>query len=121
MEITGTIVQMLPLQTGEGKNGPWKKQDFILETQDQYPKKVCISAWGDKIDQFNLQENAVITASINIESREFNSKWYTDVKVWKVEGQSAGGAPQSKDAPPPHSANDMPADLSSDDTDDLPF
>ncbi|MEP6700606.1 MAG: DUF3127 domain-containing protein, partial [Bacteroidota bacterium] len=50
MEITGKLLQLLTLQTGTGKNGPWKKQDFIIETGDMYPKKVCIAAWGDKID-----------------------------------------------------------------------
>ena len=50
MEIAGKIVQVLPLQTGEGKNGPWKKQDFVLETDAQYPKKICIAVWGDKIE-----------------------------------------------------------------------
>jgi hypothetical protein len=46
MQIKGTIIALLPLQTGQGKNGQWRKQDIIIETQDQYPKKVCISIWG---------------------------------------------------------------------------
>lgn len=76
---------MLPLQSGEGRNGPWKKQDFIMETQGQFPKKVCVSLWGDRIDQadIHIEENIKIYA--DIESREFNGKWYTDVKAWKVE------------------------------------
>ncbi len=50
MKLTAKISQLLPLQTGSGKNGEWKKQDFIVETGDAYPKKICISVWGDKIN-----------------------------------------------------------------------
>jgi len=85
MEIEGVIIQINPLQSGEGKNGTWKKQDYILETKSQYPKKVCITIWGDKIDQFALKENDDVRLSIEIESREYNSRWYTDVRAWKAE------------------------------------
>ncbi|MCD4696408.1 MAG: DUF3127 domain-containing protein, partial [Bacteroidales bacterium] len=96
MEITGKIINILPEETGEGRNGPWKKQNFILETQDQYPKKVCITVWGDKIDLKSFSENEAVTASINIESREYNNRWYTDVKAWrlaKAQPEEQGSAP----------------------------
>jgi len=89
MELEGKIIQINPLQSGEGKNGPWKKQDYILETKSQYPKKVCITVWGDKVDQFALKENEDVNISIELESREYNSRWYTDVRAWKVEKTSA--------------------------------
>jgi hypothetical protein len=81
MEIQGKVIQLLPEASGEGRNGTWRKQEFILETQDQFPKKVCIALWGDRIDQFNVQVGDELTASVNVESREFNGRWYTDVKV----------------------------------------
>lgn len=84
MEINGKIVQILPEQSGEGKNGTWRKKEFILETQDKYPKKVCITVWGDKIDEINASEGELVTAHVNIESREFKGRWYTDVKAWKL-------------------------------------
>ena len=56
MEITGKIVQLLEKQTGQGKNGTWEKQDYILETEGQYPKKVCFNLWGEKINQFAIQQ-----------------------------------------------------------------
>jgi len=85
MEITGRIIKAMPLQSGQGKNGPWKKQDYILEIpSEKFPKKVCITLWGDNIDKFNIREGNNVTASIDVESREFNGKWYTDVKAWKV-------------------------------------
>ena len=87
MEITikGKVVSILEMQTGEGANGTWKKQEYILETLDsKYPKKVCISVWGDKIETFALKQGDNIEASIEIESREFNGRFYTNVQAWKV-------------------------------------
>ena len=84
MEITGKIINLLPLQTGISKNGQWKKQDIIVETSGQYPKKVCISIWGDKINETQLVIGNNIDIAFELESREFNGKWYTDVKAWKL-------------------------------------
>jgi hypothetical protein len=85
MEINGTIVLQLPLATGTSKNGnTWKKQEFVLETKDQYPKKVCFTVWGEKIDQFALQPGEEVTLSFDLESREYNGRWYTEVKAWGI-------------------------------------
>ena len=84
MEINGKIIQLIPVQSGESAKGPWRKQEYILETEGQYPKKVCFMAWNDKIDEYAIQEGESLTASIDIESREYNGRWYTDVKAWKV-------------------------------------
>lgn len=114
MEIKGRIVQVLPLQTGEGKNGVWKKQEFILETADsQYPKKICMAAWGDKFADGSISVNNEVNAFFDVESREYNGRWYTDVKVWKIEVLSGLGgietpsyssAPASVPTPSPVSA-----------------
>lgn len=124
MEIKGKIVQVLAPQTGEGKNGPWRKQEFILETDTaQYPKKVCIAAWGDKFGEGTVQEGNTVNVSFDIESREYNSRWYTDVKAWKIEalnGQSAASEPASQFENMPNVAfAPLPSD--SDGTDNLPF
>ena len=101
MEITGKVIALLAEQTGTGKNGTWRKREFILETDGKYPKKVCISAWGDKIDQFGLSEGQVVTASIELESREYNGRWYTEARAWKVAKQGAeGNRTSSSNAPP---------------------
>lgn len=116
MEIKGKIIGILPLQSGEGKNGTWRKQDYILETLDsKYPKKVCLAVWGDKIDQFGIQEGEDVVASIEVESREFNGKWYTNVQAWKIQRESANQAAPAESAPPEFLQND------SNETDDLPF
>lgn len=85
LQLEGIVRELLPIQEGEGKNGKWRKQLFILETPGNYTKQICLLVWGDRIDQFNLKEGESIKASIDIESREFNGRWYTDVKAWKVE------------------------------------
>ncbi len=114
MEITGTVISLLPMQSGQGKSGSaWKKQEFILETPGQYPKKVCVSLWGEKVDENRLSVGEKITASINIESREYNGRWYTDVRAWKI----AKGSGQQNEAPPIDSSY-MPEGNGSD---DLPF
>jgi hypothetical protein len=95
MQLTAKLIQMLPLQTGTGKNGQWKKQDIIVETEGQYPKKVCVSIWGDKINEGLLKAGAMLNISFDVESREYNSRWYTDVKAWKVE--AAGDAKPAAD------------------------
>jgi hypothetical protein len=84
MNITAKLTTLLPIQTGFGKNGQWRKQDIIVETEGQYPKKICISIWGDKIDEKQLIVGNNLDISFELESREYNSKWYTDVKAWKI-------------------------------------
>jgi hypothetical protein len=119
LKLTGKVIQILDVQSGEGRNGPWRKQDFILETAGQYPKQVCITQWGDNIDTFGIQEGETLTASIDIASREYNGRWYTDVKAWRVDRDQGGGnaPPAPSDEPWPTSA---PPESSSDD-DGLPF
>jgi hypothetical protein len=86
LEISGKLLQILPEQSGTGKNGAWIKQDFIIETQEQYPRKVCFSAWGDKASALkSLKPGTVLNVAFNAESREFNGKWYTDLRAWKID------------------------------------
>jgi hypothetical protein len=113
--LTGRLLNILPQQSGTGKNGTWIKQDFIIETPGEYPRKVCVSAWGDKAGEVSgLSEGDTLQVSVNIESREFNERWYTDVKAWRIEKTSdPSGAPAS---PPPPGDIPPPAD-----DDILPF
>jgi hypothetical protein len=104
LQITGKVTQVLAEQSGEGRNGPWRKQEFILETQGQYPKQICLVSWGDNIDKFDVQEGETVTAHIDIASREHNGRWYTDVKAWRIDrprDQEVGPAPASADEPWP--------------------
>ena len=101
MEIKGKVIQLLPLTTGMGKKGQWKKQEFVIETPGQYPKKVCLSAWGDKVDQFKLAVGDQVTIMVDLESREYNGRWYTEARAWKLEksGVSSDSAPLPSEEP----------------------
>jgi hypothetical protein len=130
LEITGKIVQLLDLQSGTSAKGDWKKQDFILETDDQYPRRICIALWGDRIgDIAGVQVGELITASVAIESREFNNKWYTDVRAWRIQRglgvQAPQSAPQNSSAPiippPTPPADNNFANTGGESFDDLPF
>ncbi len=85
MQLKAKLIQLLPIQTGAGKKGQWKKQDIIVATDGQYPKKICISVWGEKINESQLKPGNQLKIDFDIESREYNGRWYTDVKAWKVE------------------------------------
>lgn len=119
LKIAGKVIDVLEEQSGESKNGPWRKQDFILETPGKYPKKVCVTQWGDQIDQNNISEGETITAFIDIQSREYKGRWYTDVKAWKVERgtDAASSAPN-----PDENVIDLgPGGDNDDDNDEVPF
>ncbi len=128
MEITGKIVQTLPKQTGNAKNGStWEKQEYIIEVQGQYPKKVCFNLWGDKIGKFNIKDGEDVTIAVDVESREYNGRWYTDIRAWNVTKPGAGSAIGGTNSAPYFDAAPM-GDSSSTtnaanpfEDDDLPF
>jgi hypothetical protein len=113
MEAEGRVIQVMPTESGITKAGKgWSKTTFVIDTGGEYPKKIAIDVMGDKVQLPNVGED--VTVSLNIESREYNGKWYTNVNAWKVEtgaGQSAPTAP---------SAN-VPAAAKMGEPDDLPF
>ena len=118
--LEGRLVQILSAQEGQSTRGAWKKQDFIIETSEQYPKKVCICCWNEKTDElskFQLDDN--LRVSVNIESREYNSKWYTDIKAWRIEQLNTESTTNSN---PAISEDDISGvSFSNDENDDLPF
>ncbi len=133
MEITGKVVKLGGLTEGTSARGPWRKQDLIIETDEQYPKTVCLTCWTNQIDEIqSMTPGQLIKAQIDISSREFNGKWYTDVRVWRFDPVGATAAPAAAAAqpaqpamhqtPPPAAAPATeyypPAEDSSD---DLPF
>ena len=111
MNLQGKIIQVMEEQSGESAKGPWRKQEYVLETDGQYPKKVCFMAWNDKIDEFAIKEGHVVDVGIDLESREYNGRWYTDVKAWKV----------TKDATVSPLPDDKPDNIDDDLGDDIPF
>lgn len=146
MELEGRIARKLNVQTGTSARGTWAKQEFIFEYQEgNFPSQVCMNVWGDdKVKELEkYQVGDKVKVSFNLSSREYNGRWYTDVRAWRIEPagaapaqqpgydytQSAGaysaptGTPLQQTAPlqqsaPLPSADDMSSPLSDD---DLPF
>lgn len=117
MEIVGTINQLLEIQSGTSKAGnEWKKQEFVIDVVGtQYPRQVCFTMFGE--DKINILQGLTtgdeIKVSFDLDSREFNGRWYTNVNAWKVEKQ--GGT----NTPPDFTPTNAPS--ATDDNDDLPF
>ena len=115
MQLTAKLVQSLPVQTGNGKNGQWKKQDVIVETDGTYPKKICVSIWGDKINESQLKPGNMLKIDFDVESREYNGRWYTEARAWKLDKDGSGS---SFSAPAP---TEEPYAVDNNASDDLPF
>ncbi|MFM7764476.1 MAG: DUF3127 domain-containing protein [Sphingomonadales bacterium] len=111
MEITGKIFEVLPKVTGTNKAGnPWQKQEFILEVQSgQYSKKALMGIWGEKVDQFQVQKGEEVTVSFDIDCREYNGRWYNDIRAWNV--VKKGGAPASAGTAQSHVVLEAPSDV----------
>lgn len=123
LEITGKLLQKLELQSGIGKTGnSWQKQEFVIETIEQYPRKVCANLWGDKIDALqSINIGDTVVMSFNVESREFNGKWYTDVKAWKIEKQGVESTAAPSPLPEMGAPDDFATFTDEGMNDDLPF
>ena len=122
MEITGKIIAVLPERGGTSKTGnEWKMQEYVLETHEQFPKKLCFNVFGaDKIAQFNIQAGDELTVSFDINAREYNGRWYNDIRAWRVE---RGTAPAAAETPVINAPKVEVPDFSkgANDPDDLPF
>ncbi len=109
MEVTGKIILALPEMTGVSKAGnPWKKREYVLETFESYPRKIHFDFFGEKADQFQLQVGQNIKLSFDIESREYNGRWFTSIRGWKVD-PADGEAPAAPYAAAPTAAYGAPA------------
>lgn len=124
LEITGLLNKLLPEERGAGANGEWVKRNFVIETRENYPKKICFAAWGERAAQMNqYREGMELKVSFDPQSREYNGRWYTDLKAWKIEavgGASSGSAPADPSAM--GQSDYIPKeDFSSGADEDLPF
>lgn len=122
-EIKCKLVSRLQVQNGSSARGPWSKQEFIVETQETYPKKICMNVWGaDKVAElgsFNPGEE--LTVSVNIESREFNGRWYTDIRAWKIQKDFSSNADNFQNTQQGDPFMNITEENSSDGEGDLPF
>ena len=136
MEIQGKVVRLGGLTEGTSARGAWRKQELIIETIEQYPKQVCLVCWGDRVAEAqNFTPGQIIKAQISIESREFNGKWYTDVRPFRFDIDAPQQTQQFQQpmqqpmmqpqqfAAPSYEQNNIPVTdyFQTDNGDDLPF
>lgn len=115
MELKGKIIEVLEEKSGTSARGPWRKQEYIIEIPGDYPKQVCFMVWGDKIDQLAIEEGQELTVHFDLESREYNGRWYTDVKAWRVEREDGPQNDGERPVTPDRTSQELPSD------DDIPF
>lgn len=142
MEIEGTIILDLGVQEGVSKAGkPWKKQEWVLETLSggMYPRRVKFTVFGEnRVADLKFEMQKQYRISVDVESREFNGRWYTDVNAYAampLDGQAVSQPMQAMQQPmqpmqsmqqpmqpmQPMQQAPMADPFASDNTDDLPF
>ena len=95
LELEGRIVRKLAVQSGNSARGTWSKQEFIFEYQEgNYPSQVCMNVWGEEkvrdLDKYQTGDR--VKVSVNLSSREYNGRWYTDVRAWRIEPAGTTGS-----------------------------
>jgi hypothetical protein len=125
MEITGQIVTIIDKKGGVAKSSgkPWVLQEYVIETKDEYPKKVCFEVFGEeRISNFNIREGDLLTVYFDIDAHEYNGRWYNSIRAWKVERKTLPLSPNSMIPDAKDSTKD-PLDLPWEvkETDDFPF
>lgn len=89
MEFQGRIYKILPEQTGTGKNGTWRKVEFIFEyfenKTDRWSDKVLLSAMNDNIDKYDLHEGDEVVIGFGHNINEWNGKYYNELRMYKCE------------------------------------
>jgi len=110
MQLTGIIITVLETKSGVSQSGrSWARQEFVLQTEEQYPKKCCFTLFGEeRINNAALAQNMRVTVDFDIDAREYNGRWYNDVQAWKVtnlDAQPQGYTPQSGIAANPTSGS----------------
>ena len=125
-EVNCKLMEVQSEQSGEGKNGRWVKQTFIGETMDQYPKKIAFTAFNEQlISQLKAMSiGSTVKVNFRVESREYNGRWYTDVRAFGLTSMSAPASqPMSSqgDSLGEQVLNNTMEGLTQTGSDDLPF
>ncbi len=121
LQVKGKIQQILQPESGVSRAGnEWKKQEFVIETEEQFPKKVCFTLFNDKNALLEkVTEGDDVEVSFNLESREFNGKWYHNINAWKIDKVSDQG--NLPEPPPEFRPEDIPPEPEEDGGSGLPF
>lgn len=125
MEFEGVVYKILPATSGTSARGEWKRQDVVFEMPQEFSRKICVTFFNKPDDVARLREGMACSVSVNVESREYNGRWYTDVRAWRVQPKAAA-APSAADYPPmpdtpPAESAPQSYKPSAEEVDDLPF
>ena len=114
MDLTGKIIAVIQPRSGVSQRtgNSWMTQEYVMEVPGQYPKKMVFNIFGeDRIKQFNIQMGEDVTVSFDIDAREFNGRWYNDIRAYNVQrgvvapaGAPVGAAPAAGSPFPPQAA-----------------
>lgn len=128
MEIIVKVIQVLPEQSGISKTGnQWRLKTFIGETEDRYPKKICFELFGDNLISNNpIDVNETVTVSFDIDSQEYNGRWYTKIRAWKIVQGNAAQSPTEQNNQQEMTSQQAPSSTAeqpplSEESEDLPF
>ena len=95
MEIQGKVIAVLPERSGVSARGEWKSQTYVIEAQEQYPKKMAFDVFGaDRLAQFNIHSGEVINVSFDIDAHEYQGRWFNSIRAWNVTKVSQQAAAQ---------------------------
>ena len=85
MELQGKVIAVLPERSGVSARGEWKSQTYVIETQEQYPKKLAFDVFGaDRIVNFGIHLGEVINVSFEIDAREYQGRYFNQIRAWAV-------------------------------------
>ncbi len=85
MDLQGKIISALPARSGVSARGEWKAQDFVVETHDNFPKKMVFSVFGDdRLQRFNIQVGDEVMVSFDIDAHEYNGRWFNSIRAFDV-------------------------------------
>ncbi len=129
MEVKGKIIVKLPQVSGTSKSGnAWSKQEYVLETQETYPKKIFFSFFGERANQYPLEVGQTVNLSFDVDSHEYNGRWFTNINGWKAEVVNETAPVQAGPVPSVDNASFAPdavfnpqPEAGASSTDDLPF
>lgn len=120
MEFEGTVYSILPIVKGTSARGEWMKQEVIFDLPGEFSKKLCVSFWGDKAeDAATFTQGEKVAVSANVESREYNGRWFTEVRAWKTQRVTSSPAVAAATDMPPFAIDSEP--YNEQQADDLPF
>lgn len=121
MEFEGVVYKIMPATKGTSARGDWQRQEVIFEMPSEFSRKVCVTFFNKESEVARLNEGATYTVSVNIESREYNGRWYTDVRAWRVQPKQEAAPAPMPDMPPVGEEPSYTSSAASAEVDDLPF